>query len=50
VNAAAVGQWDDHHEELESLVLRASSPAFSQAQEEGSLMSIGEAAGLVPAG
>ena len=25
-------------------------PAFSHAQEEGSLMSIGEAAGLVPAG
>ena len=50
VNAAAVGQWDDHHEEFESLVLRASSPAFSHAQEEGSLMSIGEAAGLVSAG
>ena len=23
VNAAAVGQWDDHHKEFESLVLRA---------------------------
>jgi non-specific serine/threonine protein kinase len=43
----AGGQWERHHEELERLVLRANSPAFSHAQEEGSLMSISEAAGLV---
>ncbi len=44
------GKWERHHEELERLVLRANGPAFGHAQEEGSLMSIGEAAGLVPAG
>ena len=44
------GQWERHHEELERLVLRADGPVFSHAQEEGSLMSIGEAARLVPAG
>lgn len=43
------GQWERHHQELERLVLRADGPAFSLAQEQGSLMSIGEAAGLVPA-
>ena len=41
------GQWEAHHAELERLVLCADGPAFSHAREEGSLMSIGEAAGLV---
>ena len=49
VNAGAVGQWEDLHEELETLVRRADGPAFSEARAEGSLMSVAEAAGLPPA-
>jgi predicted ATPase len=45
-----VRQWESVREELERLILRADGPAFGHAKEEGSLMSIGEAAGLVPAG
>ena len=48
VNAGAVAHWEDLHEELESLVLRADGPAFSEARAEGSLMSVAEAAGLAP--
>jgi hypothetical protein len=44
------GPWERRHEELERLVLCANGAAFGHAHEEGSLMSIGEAAGLVPAG
>jgi predicted ATPase/class 3 adenylate cyclase len=46
VSSAPVAEWEGHHQELESLVLRADSPAFSEARAEGSLMSIAEAAGL----
>ena len=49
VDAGPVGQWEDHHEELESLVLRADGPAFSEARAEGRLMSVAEAAGVAPA-
>jgi tetratricopeptide (TPR) repeat protein len=50
VSAGSVAQWAGEHDELESLVLRADGPAFNRARAEGSLMSISEAAGLVPAG
>jgi predicted ATPase len=49
VSSAPVAEWEGHHQELESLVLRADGAAFSEARAEGSLMSIAEAAGLVPA-
>ena len=49
VSSAPVAEWEGHHQELESLVLRADGSAFSEARVEGSLMSIAEAAGLVPA-
>ena len=44
--ARPVRQWENHREEVEALVLVVDGPAFSHAREEGSLMSIGEAAGL----
>ena len=50
VSSRPVAEWEGHHEEIETLVLRADGPAFSEARAEGSLMSIAEAAGLVPAG
>lgn len=46
MSSAPVAEWEGHHQELESLVLRADSPEFSEARAEGSLMSIAEAAGL----
>ncbi len=50
VSSRPVAEWEGHHEEIETAVLRADGPAFSEARAEGSLMSIAEAAGLVPAG
>ena len=49
VSSAAVAEWEHRHEELESLVLRADGPTFSEARAEGSLLSIAAAAGLVAA-
>ena len=49
MSSAPVAEWERYHEELESLVLRADGPAFSEAREEGSLLSIAGAAGLVAA-
>jgi hypothetical protein len=48
--AQPVRQWESRRRELEELVLRVDGPAFRHARTEGSLMSIGEAAGLAPAG
>jgi hypothetical protein len=50
MSSAPVAEWDGNHDEIERLVLRADGAAFSEARAEGSLMSIAEAAGLVPAG
>jgi tetratricopeptide (TPR) repeat protein len=44
-----VGQWENERAELEELVLAADGPGFSDARGEGSLLSIGQAAGLEPA-
>jgi hypothetical protein len=46
VNDGAVGQWEDRHEELENLVLRADGPLSGEARAEGRLMSVAEAARL----
>ena len=45
-----VRQWENRREELEALVLRVDGPAFARARTKGRLLSIAEAAGLVPAG
>jgi predicted ATPase len=45
-----VRQWESRRRELEELVLSVDGPAFRHACTEGSLLSIGEAAGLAPAG
>jgi hypothetical protein len=45
-----VRQWENKREELEALVLGVDGPAFARARTEGRLLSIAEAAGLVPTG
>lgn len=46
IAAGRVGQWEEHRDEFEQLVLRAAGPAFSEGLTEGALLRVVEAAGL----
>ena len=46
--AGRVGQWENHHAELEALVLRADGPALARGRREGALLPLAEAAGYAP--
>lgn len=47
-SSGRVGQWENERAALEALVLRVDGPVFAAARAEGSLLSIGQAAGLEP--
>jgi hypothetical protein len=44
-----IGQWPGYRAQYEELRLPASGPEFERARDEGHLLSLAEAAGLVPA-